>query len=824
MHVTRALARRAPSVLLMASTLLAGHAALAQVVTGTISSGGGNAAPLPLVSDNDTQLAQNAAGVSGIVNAGSVNAAGGGGTSAAPVPGSTVPPTQQQLFESGQTTRVLDQQQLQSVGPMGGGAQAIGLAPGAQVVGYGNTGSTKYNVSLDGLANGWGGFGGQTANNNLMMTFDGIPMNNMATGLWASASVPQIGMIQNMDITYGPGEAKDRWYDSTGGTINFVPFQPTAKAGADIVASYGSYNTMNLNFDIRTGNIGGWSSIIEGGVGQGNDFRTSANGFDSPAENYAIYLKTIKQISDGDLSFGAYLAQGSGYRPNVIPINNTPGINIGGLNGPGGFYSEKVAMFAALDPQVWAKFDTNQFAMAYAKQNIHIDDYTTFHNIAYYTDEQRLHSDFNNFQPGYSQLYEMNTPDNWSIGDKMWFTTELPYNTIDYGAYYLYGLYQTVNSFWNPADGGSQYQPNGNYRYGNFYSSDAAIFLQDDIHPFSSLHITPSIRIVDDTLQYANQGASAGGFAFPNALGSNQGQFGSQRTAWTGVEPGIDANWAPLKWLSFYGGYEQSYQTPAVGGGGGYYQAIPVGVPYSNGQYVPTPQLELAEQYQAGFKVKLDDPDYYAKNFLMNVMWFDTRLANQVIQFTNAEGNSEVAGGTSDYRGVNFSVDDTLFSTVHAFVNGAVLSAIYSSYNTLGSKSPLNYNGYNIPYTPNTTFNFGIDYTYLIGETAVKPSFWYQYTGPQYYFNNSSNIAAPSNNTFSAYSTLNASVDVKQPFSVAGFGKTLDITFAILNFTNNKFNIYEYMSAGGYFGNGAATQLGYPGAPLTAYGQVALSF
>jgi iron complex outermembrane receptor protein len=784
--MSRVLSRRAPSVVLMASTLLAGHAAWAQDVTG-------------------------------VVNAGSVNAAGEGGTSAAPVPGSTVPPTQQQLFQSGTSTRVLDQQELQSVGPMGGGAQAIGMAPGAQVTGYGDTGSTKYNVSLDGLANGWGGFGGQTGNNNLMMTFDGIPMNNVATGLWASASIPQIGMIQNINVGYGPGNAEDRWYDSTGGSIEFTPIQPTAKAGADIIASYGSYNTQNLNFDIRTGNIGGWSTVIAGGLGQGNDFRTSANGFDSPAENYAIYAKTVKNFSEGDISFGAYLAQGGGYRPNVIPVYPTAGIGINGLNAAGAAYNEKANMFAALDPQVWAKFDQNQFATVYAKQNFHLDDYTTFHNVSWYSDEQRLHSDFNNFQPGYNQIYEMNTPDNWTVGDKMWLSTTLPYNTVDYGGYYIHALYQSINSFWSPDAPyfGSQFEPNGNYRFGNFYSDNGALFLQDDIHPFSTLHITPSIRYVNDTLQYANGAGPYG--AFPNATGNNQGQFGSQNASWSGIEPGVNINYQALKWLALYGNYEQSYQTPTVGGGGCYFQAYPVTV-------ATEPKLELAQYYQGGFKLKFDDPDYYVKNFLLDVNYFDLRLADQAANVAlNLNGSEVTTTGTSEYKGVNIAIDDNPFSTVHTFFNGAVMNAIYSNYTTGVGAGAVSFNGSHVPYVPEATLNAGVDYTYFVGDTAVKPSFWWQFTGSQYYFNN--NTAAPSNTTMGAYQTLNASIDVKKPFSVYGFGKTLDVSFTVLNFTNNRFNIYQYLdSPNDYFGVASSPLLAYPGAPMTMYGQVAISF
>lgn len=767
-----------PLMVLMASTLLAGQTAFAQ-------------------------------DVSGVVNAGSVNASGGGDTSEAPVPGSSTPPTQQQLFQSGQTTRVLDQQQIQAVGPVGGGAQAVGMAPGANVVGYGDSGATKYNVSLDGLANGWGGFGGQTANNNLMMTFDGIPMNNVATGLWASASIPQIGMIQSTSVTYGPGDAADRWYDSTGGTIEFTPIQPTAQAGGDISMTYGSYNQQNLNFDIRTGNLGGWSTVIAGGVNEGNDFRTSANGFDSPSQDYAIYAKTIKNFSNGDLSFGAYMAQAGGYRPNVIPFEPTPGVGVNGKNTLP-LYNEQANFYAALDPQTWAKFDQNQFITVYAKQNIHIDDYNTFHNVSWYSDEQRIHTDFNNFQPSYNQLNEYNNPDNWTLGDKLWMTTTLPYNTLDYGGYYIHAYYQTMNTFWNPNMPyfGSQLAPNGAYRNGLFYSDDAALFFQDEIKPFSRLRITPSIRFVSDSIQFANGTGQYG--AFPNATGTNQDSFGSQHTSYTGLEPGLSTNLDVFKWLALYGSYEQSYQTPAVGGGGGYFQAIPV--------TQNSTQLERAEDYQIGFKININQPDYYLKNFLFGANWFDLQLNNQVANAVFANGSEATTFGDSVYQGVNFYADDTLFSTVHAFLNGSVLNATYTSF----FNGTNNFAGSHVPYVPDATINVGVDYTYLLGNVALKPSVWWQFTGAQYYFNNA--IVAPSSSTFAAYQTFNASIDAKVPFSVHGFGKTLDVSLTVLNITNNKMNIYAYESAGGYFGNGAPTLLGYPGAPMTLYGQVGISF
>lgn len=74
------------------------------------------------------------------VNAGQVSATGTG--TAAPVAGATPQPTQEKVFHSNQTVRVLDRAQMDAAGPVGGVAQALSYTPGALVVGYGNSGAT----------------------------------------------------------------------------------------------------------------------------------------------------------------------------------------------------------------------------------------------------------------------------------------------------------------------------------------------------------------------------------------------------------------------------------------------------------------------------------------------------------------------------------------------------------------------------------------------------------------------------------------------------------------------------------------------------------
>ena len=142
------------------------------------------------------------------------------------LPGANAQPTQQQVFDSNQSIRVIDRQQMAMVGPVAGGAQVISTAPGAIVTGYGDTGSTKYTVTLNGLNQGWGGYGGYTGGAALGVTYDGVPIVDPATSLWPSATIPEIGLIQNTNVTYGPGNPSDRWYTDIGGAIEFTPQQP----------------------------------------------------------------------------------------------------------------------------------------------------------------------------------------------------------------------------------------------------------------------------------------------------------------------------------------------------------------------------------------------------------------------------------------------------------------------------------------------------------------------------------------------------------------------------------------------------------------------
>jgi iron complex outermembrane recepter protein len=207
---------------------------------------------------------------------------------ASAVPGATLQPSQEDILKSNQTIRVLGRQEMKAVGPLAGAPQTLSMVPGANVVGYGNTGQQKATIVINGINQGWGGYGGYNYPGSLGVTLDGIPIVDAGSGLWPSASLPQSGIFQNTNVTYGPGDPATRYYTDVGGSLEFTPIQPASKAHIDGTVSFGSYSQKNLELNMLSGLYHGWSAVVAGGLGKVNDFRKGPDGFGNPGRDGAL--------------------------------------------------------------------------------------------------------------------------------------------------------------------------------------------------------------------------------------------------------------------------------------------------------------------------------------------------------------------------------------------------------------------------------------------------------------------------------------------------------------------------------------------------------
>jgi iron complex outermembrane receptor protein len=593
--------------------------------------------------------------------------------------------------------------------------------------------------------------------------------------------------------------------------------------------------------------------VIGGGVGQGDDFRQAPDGFNNQSKDGSVFGKTLKTFSAGSFAFGAYYAKAGGYRPTVIPLTDVGLVEPNGSHfsqGTSGFYS-------ALPFDAYNKYDTNQMAMFYGRQHLLLSNTTTLQNMTWFLHIRRLHRRNDDLLSQGAQVDEWNNPHSNIFGDQIGMSKVLPYNTVNFGGYYLHEAYNTRNSFFNPAyrgnGAGGVIGAGGRFRSGYFQHDDAAFYVQDDIHPIPQLHITPGLRVVDFSTSYSDQAQRDFTFApgvvyathcalypggsdpFTNVFGSptvapdgsttkDQGSLCGAHESRSAVEPSINVGVMPFEWLTLYGGYDVTYRSPALGGGGGMFQAVdPTYYTLARGAYS-----------QVGGKVHFRHAPGL-KNFIAGINYFHLDYTKQEIDFETALGLQISGGGDSTYHGVDAFFDDDPYRNVHIFLNLAGETANFTNYVVGGPSlaecaaqglSCTAYNNLPVSYVPNLTLNAGLYYGIEHNDhVVIQPAFFVQNNGSQHLWSNLT--GAPTTQTMPSYTTTNLSFTAPLHLFKQSFNLRLDL----MNLFNSRYNEWEYISSGGYFAslfNGSTAPSGYinayPGAPRSVYGTISYQF
>ena len=272
----------------------------------------------------------------------------------------------------------------------------------------------------------------------------------------------------------------------------------------------------------------------------------------------------------------------------------------------------------------------------------------------------------------------------------------LPYNTVKVGGYLIHEIYNPHNLFYNPADGGNGADqivgPGAKFRSGYFQQDDVAFYAQDDFHPIPRIHIIPGLRVVGFSTSYSDQAQRDFKFVsgvvptshcalFPQLPGQDPyaNVFGSPTVVLSDGTVTTEANapagsstpspltrarsaavtraapdsnppsthpYTPYDWLTIYGGYDTTYRSPALGGGGGMFQSVnPAFYTLAKGAYS-----------QGGVKVHFTNAPVL-RNFITGVNYFHLDYTNQEIDFETAAGVEESGGGNSTYHGVDAFFD-----------------------------------------------------------------------------------------------------------------------------------------------------------------------
>ena len=779
-------------------------------------------------------------------------------------------------FTTNQTIKTLDRDQIRASSTVGGVAQAMNLVPGVSTSTYGATGSSKSTISIDGIKIGWAGFsGGNPDNGSVAPSFDGVPMMNPGNDLWQATLIPQTSILQTINVTYGPGEPKDRWWTNIGGAIDFVPLQPSRDFGGEMALTYGSYQTQNVSFDLQTGDLGGWRTVIAGGWNKANNFLQGTDGYTNPSYNYAYYAKTRHEFAggDGDFSIAGYVARSSAQRPLTIPVSPIPGVTVNGpwSSNPGSLFSQQTTGFYTTLPySVNWKLDTNAIEMIWSKLNVQLSDITSVHNLVYFDHEHRLHyTPLHDYAPpvplpGYPEsTWEVNQPSSHVLGDKLTFEFNLPENHVVAGGYLQVSQYYSQEQTFSPHTDfaslgigptppsnndllGSATTPNGNYDSDIFNQLNSAVYVQDTITLIPSLRITPGFREVNYTTDFYHNEAALWPYAVqynpcgdlsqinpdPNCLVVNPSP--EAHTSFFRGEPSIGVNWRAVPWLALYGSWGQSYRYPENGGGTGPYVVIPA-------QNV---HLEKGTDSIVGIKIhkRRWGP---VTDLALDLSYSHLDYTHETIPTALASGGALLAYASSVYDSVNIFGDASPVHDFYVFANIGIVSAKFSNYingATDANGNTIIYHNVPVPYTPTANMSFGVYDLLHFDGTLVQPRLTYIRTGSQYAFDNNNNMTAagafnsdsyvdPNGNTIQtgntnipSYGILNFSTSVDFPTNWTNGVQDLKATFEVDNLADKKYNAFEYITAGGLYNTGTGAVLAFPGAPRTWYVTLTASF
>ncbi|MDE1952973.1 MAG: TonB-dependent receptor [Betaproteobacteria bacterium] len=761
-----------------------------------------------------------------VTNLGSVQAQGSGISSPAAkrahFESRTLSAKQKQ--KSTQPVKSVSKQTIDLYGPDGGGMQALGSLPNVNISSYNATSaSSRSTISLRGVKVGWNSVPGDLETNGITAELDGVPLNSLSQGTgWHSPEIPLGALMSGINVVEGPGDAKDRWYNSLGGTINFIPVQPTRHAHTRIDLSVGSFHTNVISGVHNTGEINGWSTVLGFASARSQSIRSTPDSM--PSKSTQLYLKTRKQLENGSLSFGAYAQRNDEFRPNMIPVIPNPEIHIDGLNGTGPLYSEQTSgYYATLPRSVWFKDNAVENYMAWSRLRLALSSDLDMTNMFWIRNGNLRHYRVNNFNTA-SPNNTANTanPANveWftehsnTFGDKLDFAAKVnSSNTLGFGGYWINSRAQSDYLGYDPALGTSIGQP-ANIGYSNTFSSYWAAYLQDTFKPTSNLTIVPGIRFVSFQTDFTNTSPTKANTLYGGNIPASVGYDTNpnQSSHFNATEPSIGMNWLINDSLAAFANYAVARRNPTAGN-------------YDRSADLSTLKLVKARTYDFGLRyVGRHVAGLHRLN--ASIEYFHTMMDNQTIPQSisgNPSYRTNFTFGASTLKGIDLQADATVDSHWSGFANVGWLHSNWNSFYNPGSNTY--YNGLPVSNSPNLTANAGITYRHFISTGTIDTTLWDQYIGHQYLWDNLN--GAPTTQESPGHNLLNLAIKMQTTAlnsAIPGVQLTT-VSLNVLNLLNKKYNSTAYISSGGYFQTSSGGYvIANPGAPRSVYLSLSANF
>jgi iron complex outermembrane receptor protein len=748
-------------------------------------------------------------------------------------------PSKSELFHSSQTQVVLDRNIIKAQAPLAGSEQLLAAAPGVTQASYGSTGAAKAMISLRGFKQGWANQAGVVDNGLFGVTLNGVYLNNPQTGIWEPDEVPDLSIISGAAVTYGPGEPLTRTFDSMGGTVDYYTILPSAASTFHASATTGSYGGQGYHFDFGRALSQHWGILLAQGRTFTKGFRdVIGSGSAAPGSTYGTFAEVQNTFSRGSMLLFGYSADGTEYRPNLVPVTplacSSPGapgaacqtgqvVTVNGfdLNGnpiAGQAYSQATSGFySALPASVWQKTDTNATRLLGVDFTYRLAPGRFVTNQAWYRKGNRVHvKDFNFDQSQNTSRYENNNPYSTALGDTLAY--HLVSGAHDYAAGFnlLYSHYETRNAFWcqnNPGPvpawcGGTGYTYGtpANFRNNDFWMQDLAFFVQDDIHISDRAELIPGIRTVALNTSFVNNGFVAfPACADPASIcnGNNHTHLGNSTTSYHELEPSVSFRYALAEHLAAYASYSRGIRNPQTSPGGPYQNVSVQGL-------LP----EATDDNEAGLKyyerlvgTNLDGSE---RENSVTAGVFNSTLQNQNIPITTGQGLVvSNASGTSRYTGLTLAFSADPARDLQLFGSYSITHAIFVNYVQPNGTS---YSGLPVTQTPINTGNLGIVFDLPVAQKLVTARLWNQYVGPQPMWNNALGMPDPTGRMIPPYDLVNGSLG----FTLKSMKMPIGFTLSATNLFNRQYNVFEYITSGAYFAGGPGQSYTYGAGQLLA--------
>ena len=760
--------------------------------------------------------------------------------------------TAKQMRDSSQPDEAVTRSTIALFGPDAGGTQALTALPNVYVSGTNNFSATgRQQISIRGIKVGYNSIPGDVETNAITTEFDGVPLNSLSQGTgWHSVEIPIGALMSGENVIVGPGNPSERWYNSLGGTIDFIPVQPSVRAGGKVTLAGGSSETIDTSAIYNTGAIRGWSTVFGLASGRSKAIRDTRDSL--PADTEEVYVKTRKQLDDGSVSFGAYYQRNHEWRPNMIPVSPAPLVGTQGV-GLGAPYSQQTSGFYATLPRaIWHKTILINNWLLWSHTHLDLSRSLKLSNMAWVRIGKVRHYRANNYllpsNPNYAQFgnptnYEHYIERSKTFGDRLAFDERFSrMDTLSFGGYFITARAQSDYQGYSTFDGSSLAQPEQTF-FNNTSNVYWAAFLQDDFRPLPRLKIVPGVRVVEFITDFSNMspaqvcaeyhitdGSCAYGTPGPSfpgqggtiSVNGKTFQFGGydtnpdESTDFVRYEPSIGVNYELIRGLNLFGNFSITRHNPSSGNLDQY--------PLNLASLKPA----RAEEYDLGARYAAlhlgGMHDVYA-----SVDFFHMLLGDETITYSTAQNPNVVyfGYGSALYKGVDLSLRADLTRHWSGFANFGYLQSRWNRYQaavTPTGSQPTGY-GLPVPNSPKDTLNAGASYRFRLRGARVDATLWDQYIGARYLFDKSTGL--PSRLTNPAYNLVNFSISARTHwFSslIPGIRRS-NLSLQVLNLTNKEYNSTEYVSSGGYFQTPTGGYvIANPGAPRLVYASLTVHF